>query len=383
MAIVTRYFSSTSAGAADGTTWSDRAALFSAGNWSTVITGFNFAGSDSLLCLIEGGVSYTCSQSLASGLFANAPSAANNLMLHGCDSSGNAIAPPDHDWTSDQPAWSKSTLPTIESSTNIVVINLSYAHARLISFSGSGNTTNAILGSGSGLFIFDWVYVVNSNNSTSATCVAGTGTRITNSVLQCSGTSYSAIMSNFGEAINVRCIGNPSASSGSRVGIASSATTLHVSKCCTYGNVGQAMSISSSSAAWSGTIERNTLTGVPGTSTGDVLILPSTASQTQVQRIIGNVLVNGGAYGLNAQSAARVYVFNNRLRDNTSGSFNGTLNHDVSQNYTTDTDDTDDFVDFSGGDFRIKNTATIWGKGYGVSDEPAAASSGTAGVVGS
>jgi len=143
------------------------------------------------------------------------------------------------------------------------------------------------------------------------------------------------------------------------------------------------MSISSSSAAWSGTIERNTLTGVPGTSTGDVLILPSTASQTQVQRIIGNVLVNGGAYGLNAQSAARVYVFNNRLRDNTSGSFNGTLNHDVSQNYTTDTDDTDDFVDFSGGDFRIKNTATIWGKGYGVSDEPAAASSGTAGVVGS
>src|SRR5689334_12015839 len=102
MAITTRYFSTTGAGAADGTTWADRAALFSAGNWSTVITGFNFAGTDSMVARVGPG-NYTCSQSLASGLFANPPTIANPLILHACDSSGNLIDPPSPTWTADLP----------------------------------------------------------------------------------------------------------------------------------------------------------------------------------------------------------------------------------------------------------------------------------------
>ena len=36
MSLITRYFS-TASGAGDGTTWADRAALFAAGAWSSVI----------------------------------------------------------------------------------------------------------------------------------------------------------------------------------------------------------------------------------------------------------------------------------------------------------------------------------------------------------
>ncbi len=88
MATVTRYFSTAGAGTADGTSWANRAALFSGGAWSTVITGFNFTGSDSLECRIGPG-SYTITASLASGLFANAPTVSNPLILQGCDSSGS------------------------------------------------------------------------------------------------------------------------------------------------------------------------------------------------------------------------------------------------------------------------------------------------------
>ena len=70
MAIVTRYFSTASAGAGDGTTWANRAILFTGGAWSTVITGFAFNGSDSMVARIGPGT-YTVTVGMASGLFAN------------------------------------------------------------------------------------------------------------------------------------------------------------------------------------------------------------------------------------------------------------------------------------------------------------------------
>src|SRR5688572_9346902 len=137
MAVVVKYFSTTGAGAADGTTWTDRAALFSAGNWATQITGFAFNGTDSLKCLIGPGT-YTCSQALASGLFANAPSVANPLILHACDGSGVQLAIPEPEWTSDQPVTWDTTLPVIATTTNISTINLATCLAVLLKFTASG-----------------------------------------------------------------------------------------------------------------------------------------------------------------------------------------------------------------------------------------------------
>src|SRR5687767_60995 len=137
MAIVTRYFSTTGAGAADGTTWADRAELFSGGNWSTVITGFAFNASDALKCLIGPGT-YTCSQALASGLFTNPPTLLNPLILHGCDGSGVQLEPEAPAWTAAQPVTWDTNLPVIATTTNIATLGLALTTARLLKFTGSG-----------------------------------------------------------------------------------------------------------------------------------------------------------------------------------------------------------------------------------------------------
>src|SRR5690606_38306544 len=121
----------TAAGDETGSSWANRATLFSEGNWSTVITGFDFSGSDSLKCLIGPGT-YTCSQALASGLFANAPTAANPLILHGCDGSGVALTPSNPGWVSAQPVDWDSGLPLIATSTNTTVSNLANSVLRLL-----------------------------------------------------------------------------------------------------------------------------------------------------------------------------------------------------------------------------------------------------------
>lgn len=94
------------------------------------------------------------------------------------------------------------------------------------------------------------------------------------------------------------------------------------------------------------------------------------------------MLTGNGAYGLNYQTNAQVFASGNRFRDNSSGNINGLANYPTDfDNYTTDAADSDDYVDAANGDFRIKNTAAIWGQGYGVSDEPAAGGASSTGSI--
>jgi hypothetical protein len=378
MAIVTRYFSTTGAGAADGTTWADRAALFSAGNWSTVITGFDFGGADSMLALIEGGLTYTCSQTLQAATFSVAqPTAANNLVLHGCNSSGTILEPPDPDWTSDQPAFSDATLPIIPITTNIHAVNQAYIFPRLIKFTGSGNTTNPV--AGGNISHHDWCIIVNSTSNTNAKAVE-TNSTLTNCVVEMTGTSYLFAVG-VQTMHNCRVIGNISASSGNRNGWAPTSASPFAYNCTFYDHPASQIAPSSASTAFSLNLGRCTVDGAG--SSGSCVLLPSTASQAQVARIFNSVFVNSGAFGINAQSAARVFAVQNRLRDNTSGNFGGFLNHiSTETNYTTDAADADDFVDAASGDYRIKNTAAIWGKGYGVSDQPPAGGSTRGYIIG-
>lgn len=359
MAIVTRFFGTAAAGAGDGSSWADRAELLPSGNWSTVITGFDFSGSDSLKCLIGPGT-HTCGQTLASGLFANAPTVANPLFLYGCDGSGVLLTPPDPDWVSAQPAFDDSTLPVIATTTNIYTINLATVGLLLVKLTSTARIA-AIINASLGL---NWCVVENAAANTATRALNTIPTR--NSVLKCTGSSYSTIAGGTPH-VNSRFEGVPG-SSGDRRGIDHGTAADGVLVLCTVVNCGgvgliPGSNVSATISLFQCVVANNGGTGILGN---------ATASQTDWHEIGRCMITGNGGYGIDAQSAALIRAAGNRLRDNTSGNFNGFGNYPTdTNNETTDAADSDDYVDAAGGDFRIKNTSPLWGLGYGVADEPA------------
>jgi len=357
----------------DGTTWDKRAALFAGGAWSAVITAFNFtSGSDSLYCLIEGNKTYTISASLTSATFTSgAPSVTKPIFFAGCDSSGNALEPPDGNWTSDQPVFDTSGFPTLATTTNIATINLSFnvAFCYLLKFTATANTTGLVV---QGVTV-DWCYLTSSSSNTSAT-VYGASSVISNSVVETTGTSYGAVC-NSERQYNVRVIGNSSATSGNRNGYQGATATINILRCTYINHVGSAVASTSTSTAFQANIDSCTIHGC-----GTGIKHPATASQTGSSRIQNCYIAGSTTAGIDLQSANNCIIAYNRLRDNgTSGNFTGTGNWPTTENalnYTTDSDDASELVNVAGGDYRIKNTATIWGKGFGVSEEPPASSAG-------
>jgi hypothetical protein len=374
MAIVTRYFSTTGAGAADGTTWANRAALFSSGNWSSVITGFNFSGSDSLECRIEGGLTYTCSQSLASGLFANVPTALNQITLAGCDSSGDELAVPDPDWVSSQPAFSTTTFPVLSSSTNIAMINLNHCNARFLRLESSGGTTNPPV-SNAWRGLLSWCYLLNSAANTSAHCLNMTSrVRVANCVLVVTGSSYNAnvLITNTDSMLsNCRLVGNASASSGNRRGCFASQHTV-VTGCTAMDHIGDGFTVDATAVdqqAWF----LNCLADTVGNGFSRV---NTSGTQTFYTHFTRCIATNCTGYGFLATGSNRAHLFYCRARDASSG--NAVDNSPTGTLYTTAETDANEYVDAASGDYRIKNTATIWGKGYGPGDEPPSGGGGSA-----
>ncbi len=369
MAVVTRYFSTVGAGAADGTTWADRAELATAGVWSTVITAFDFTGSDSLLCLIGPG-SYTIGATLVNTLFgggATAPTAANPLMVHGCDSSGNVLEPPDPDWTSDLPAWDPSGLPDLQTTTNIGTINLANTQVRLIRITATGATTNAIIG-GTTPF-WDWIYASNSASGTSVS-ICGNTPYIANSVMILTGTSY-AQASTAVVMDNCRLPGNLSASSGNRYGWSSNTAAPILSRCTIFDHVGGGVISTASSTSF----QLILISSMILNNTGPGVLLPSTAAQTVFCRLIDNYIANNGTYGIDAQSGARVAAMWNRLRDNTTSDFNGFGNYLTTQTNDVSAGDDTEFVDFANDNFQISSSSAVANMGFGVSQQCASGGS--------
>ncbi len=371
MAIVTRYFSTTAAGAGDGTTWADRAALFSSGNWSSVITGFNFSGSDGMLALIEGGLSYSCSQSLVTGLFANAPTGLNPLILHGCNSSGVQLSAPDPQWTADRHAFSTSTFPEIATTTNVSTINLTAVHARCVKFTASGR--NGVMLQAGGRF--DFIEAIQSTSNTAAIAVAGIDC-VTNAIVRMTGSAYSSGMTvtNSQYVSNVKVIGN-TGSSGNRDGVALTATTAVgvVSRVCSTGNGGHGFNSTSSGAS-----QRFFLTNVVAVNNGgDGIRFASTASQSLASVVANSIITGNGGYGINTQAAANVFLVNSRLRNNTSGNWDGLMNYpnDFGTN-TSAGSDSADYVDAATLDFQVKSSASIANLGFGISQQCASGGSG-------
>lgn len=365
-AIVTRYFSTAAAGDETGSSWANRAVLFTGGAWSTVITGFDFSGSDSLKCLIGPGT-HTVSVTMASGLFTNPPTAANPLIFHGCDSSGNQLAPPNPDWNSCEPAWDASGLPVIATTTNIGTTSLVTAIWRLLKFTASGRNGSIM----SAAATVDWIVADNSTANTAATTFTSSGAPVSNSVLKATGSSYSTIVQTSVALWNVRIEG-VTGSSGNRRGVEGSSGTrlthCTIVNCGGYGFVSTSVSTSQVESLYRCIVANN----------GGGVLFASTAAQTGTQEVEGCMITGNGLYGIDAQSEARVFAAKNRLRDNASDNFNALDNHPLDlDNYTTDSDDASEYVSTGAdGDFTIKNTATIWGMGFGVSNQAAAGGGG-------
>ena len=374
MAITTLYFSTAAAGAADGTSWANRATLFNgSNNWSSVLTGFDFS-SNSLLALIGPG-NYTCAQELNTTAITTDPTIANPLFLHGCDSSGNMLTAPDPDWVSAQPAFSDSTLPVIATASNIRTINCDNVFISFLKLTASARN-GEIIAACRGI---NWCHVINSTSNASAICISFTSPFVSNSFLQCSGSTYNYVITRslpsagaLGKTYNCRIAGG--GSSGTCMGVQFSGNSYPtLSNCTIYGHYGHGIGYAGSSTAALVNLDHCTIVDCGGSGLEMRMDAAQTSAYTVNNCYIANCLI-----GINGNSGAgRCFVANSRLRNNTTGDIYQIGNYPTTfDNYTTDGDDTE-FVNYANGDYRIANAASaVWGKGYGAGDEPPASTGG-------
>lgn len=382
MAVVTRYFGVTANGDGDGSTWADRAALFSGGAWSSVITGFDFSGSDSLLCLIGPGT-HTITATLQSSSFSvAAPTAANPIILHGCDSNGAILEPANPDWVSAQPCDWDSGLPVLATTSNIGTIDLAnLAAVRLLAFSASGRN-GTILNTNTNLMVYDWCKFVQSTSNTSAGILSALSYHVFENCLFSQSGDYFAQTLNIlqGSLRNCRFSG-VTGQGGNRFAVLHSGSygntngSLLVDGCSFVGFGGGGVVGSSTNLGPQISIDRSVVYGC-----GVGMQTDNDANMTGINSVLRSVVVGNGTYGINAQSAGRVVVAASRLRDNTSGNFNGLGNYPTNLgNIVSAGTDAAEFVDAAAGDYRIKYGSSLWGLGIGAGDEPAPAGGGGGG----
>lgn len=370
MAIVVRYFSTTGAGAEDGTTWADRAAFFSGGVYSTIITGFNFAGSDSLEVRLGPGT-YSCGNVTFTGsLFANPPRPANPLTIHGCDTTGNRIVPAL--WNCCQGPLPVTDYPLWDFGTG--ALNIQNIILRCLSLLNN-STSPTINASGT----------LNFGNGTSAEyCLfkntggqaAGFGTTAT--AHSChfitEATNYNSVVAGGGINVqNCRIQGNPLATTGTRRGLEGSVSGIlkpAPSNCiidCPTSAVVNVSSIAGNGLAVVGYTIVNCATvseaaiNAPNANSGAA---PTSHNVVYAK----NCFVANCGVGINTQNTA-ARIFENRLRNTTN--YTVPVNSIIAGNYEAAGTDADEFVDAANGDYRIKSTSIYWGKGIGAGDEPA------------
>lgn len=358
MALVDRWFSTAAAGAGDGTSWANRAALIAAGAFSNIITGHDFSVNG--LRVRPGPGTYALTTALTTGSFANAPTPANPIIWHGCDGSGNLLTPPNPDWISPSPAWDDSALPVIATSTNIVAITGTAASwfMRLVKFTGSARQGPIV----STFAEASWCSFLSTLDHANA---AGPGTmvKLKNSLVSCTGANYAFLVTGSSTYIGNCRLTGVAGTGGTRDGInQTNASVLSVVEGTTVIGVGgRGFLNNSGNVAQTNLIRRSMFIGCGG----DALQFPSTALQTFSSEVSQCYIANNTGFGINAQSEANVSVGGCRLRDNTAGNFNGMDNYPTDHgNYTTDGDDTE-FVNAVIGDYRLRPGTAIYGGGYG------------------
>lgn len=370
MAIVTRYFDVSAAGSGDGTSWSNRAALFGAGVWSSIITAFNFGGSSSLRCLIAGSAVITAA--LADGSFSvAAPTVDNPLLLLGCDASGVQI-PGNLGWTSVRPSTWFDALPALTTTTNIATITVTHAVARCLAFLAAGRA-GAVVDS---IAHVDRCLTANSAEGSTVAGVVVGARSLTNSVIRMTSVQYDkgVDVGAGGTAVNVRIEGNPSASSSSRRGLLTSggATFRRISMVCSFGHAGDGLQSSNTGTNHNHTIHRCVLVHNGGSGYAH-----TSATNAQSHVVEGSVAVGNGAYGFDGGSSRPIVIAGCRTRNNTSGGINSIGNYPSDLDHETSAgSDAAEFVDPTNADmtlrdYRIKAGSAVHGRGFGVEDQPA------------
>jgi hypothetical protein len=367
VAIVVRYFSTSAAGAGDGTTWADRAAFISGGAFSTVITGFNFGASDAMEARIGPG-NYTLPNDFSAARFTvAAPTARNPLYFFGANSDGTAIAP-NYSWIAAKESLDVTGFPNFNGTASFA-FNLPYTRYRCIDFTYSrgGNLIGA-----HNFVVFENCKVCNTANSTSAAAIACAETmEFVNCHFECSGTSYTFIAQATGGASaqvfrNCRFIGNASASGGNRDGVVlnTNAQMAFGRGCTILGAVRYGVWVSASASVSPGARIINCTIYNCGTA-----VFANTDAATASHNIVDKCFIANCTTGIDANVTAAI-VRSNRIR------VSGTAIDIPDNGYQSDNDtsagsDSAEFVDAANGDLRIKSTSTFWGKGLGAADEAA------------
>ncbi len=372
MAIQQRYFSTVGAGAADGTSWANRAPLFNSGVWSTIISGFSFAGSDSLEVLVGPGT-YT-----ASSILSASPTVANPLLIHGYDSvNSRKLIPANQSWKSSEP-FNATTMPLINSSVALLPNNTNIS-VRCGDFNFSGGS-GALLGSSTAV---DFCRIIHSGSNLTLTWFSG-NTRVTNSYFETTATTFHSFVQSTTAFVHNCFFKAPTGTAGNRrlLDIQNSFGNglSQVTHCTLLGAqygvfMDQPNAVGDIISVMNCTILDAAVDGI---------IFSNTSSQSRQNRIINCYIANCGGFGINRRSAFPL-LSNTRLRDNGSGDLSSAWgNYPVDANIeTTDSDDATEFVDTSIGDYRIKNTATlVWNKGFGAGDQPAASGGGGVPLIG-
>lgn len=364
MAIVTRYFSTSSAGDADGTTWAKRAALLDgSGYFSSVITGFDFT-SNSLLCLIGPGT-YTVGQNFTSALFSvNTPTIPSPLIFHGCDSTGAQLTPPKNGWQSAEPEWDMTGVPVLSFGGSYygTLANFFVYHIN-ISGSRAGYILPSLMGG-------SWCKFSTTSSSTSGYVLSTVANPLTNCIIDASGASafvYIAIPGT--PLINCKLVGpGVSTGSGTRDGVYGTAGYDIIN--CTISDIGgHGVSIAAATATRRMEIINTTIANCGGSG----INLANSASPITSRSGIYNCMITGcGAYGVNANSQMAAIVKDCRMRNNTSGNTPAGLGNypDYLNIDTSAGTDANEYVDPASYDYRIKSSSHLWGKGYGAGEAP-------------
>jgi len=366
MGTTVRYFGLTGNGTADGTSWANRAAGFVAGAWSTIITGFDFSGTDALECRFESGT-HTVNSLLDGTSFTTAPSPSNPLSFYTADAAGGRWAPPNPAWTSDTPSWVDSGMAVWDNtSAGVGTINVGSVFG--IKITDNGTSANQPIGPS--VIHVNWC-ILDAVGSSAYTGL--NAQEVVNCISRVSGLAYKSLFqlrTNYRQR-NLRAEGNASATSGSRIGFYySSSRFIHTTECTSINNLGYGIYQPSSWHYTATTVENCVMynSGV-GVFIG--------VSGSDIYSCVNRCFVTGSSsYGVQwSQTAtARLAIENNRLRDNTAGNIQiASANAVAGVNDESAGLDADEYVDAASGDFRIKNTSSSWGKNLGVSDEPAAA----------
>ncbi len=352
MALITRYFSTGSFGAGDGTTWADRMPLTTgSGIWSPTITTFNYTG-NGLMAVVESGV-YCVNQTLAAGLFTGTPVSSSPLFFWGADATGGLLQPTSPGWTSDMPAFDYNQMPLITGSCSNFS-TLLHTFWGLMRIRITGSVGGNMIGAGG----FNWCVLEGCSNGGGSITVSTSN--VYNSIVGFSGTQYSALGGAV-NAFNTRFQGNPNATASNRNGLASLSTNF-IDHCTIVDGFGNAVVMTAASTLKNCVIARNS---------GNAVVTNAT---TTTANVLNCMITDNSGFGI--LMTGRAFVSNNRFRDNRNGDFQSSLsypsaeiNNGTGYGNLIEGSVTDDYANPNGGSFQIKFGNAIAHSGFGVSQQ--------------